>query len=71
MTYSISLMSDEELVSLINEKDIFSELDSKRKEYVTKGIKKCQVIITSCEKDGLESFAGNVIQVEKGNYSRI
>ena len=29
MTYSISLMSDEELVSLINEKDIFSELSSR------------------------------------------
>ncbi len=50
--------------------DIFSELDSKRKEYVTKGIKKCQVIITSCEKDGIESFAGNVIQVNNGNYSK-
>ena len=50
--------------------DIFSELDSKRKEYVTKGIKKCQVIITSCEKDGLDNFAGNVIQVENGRYSK-
>lgn len=51
--------------------DIFSELDSQRKEYVTKGIKKCQVIITSCEKDGLESVAGNVIEVKQGSYSRI
>lgn len=51
--------------------DIFSELDSKRKEYVTNGIKKCQVIITSCEKDGLENAAGNVIKVEKGKYERI
>ena len=51
--------------------DIFSELDSKRKEYVTKGIKKCQVIITSCESSGLEGFAGNVIEVNKGNYNKI
>jgi DNA replication and repair protein RecF len=51
--------------------DIFSELDSKRKEYVTNGIKKCQVIITSCEKDGLENVAGNVIEVNQGRYSRI
>lgn len=51
--------------------DIFSELDSKRKEYVTKGIKKCQVIITSCESSGLEGFAGNVIEVKKGNYSKV
>lgn len=51
--------------------DIFSELDSKRKEYVTNGIKKCQVIITSCEKEGLERVAGNVIEVNKGTYSRI
>ena len=51
--------------------DIFSELDSKRKEYVTNGIKKCQVIITSCEKDGIQNVAGNVIQVDKGNYTRI
>lgn len=51
--------------------DIFSELDSKRKEYVTNGIKKCQVIITSCEKEGLERVAGNVIEVTQGKYSRI
>lgn len=51
--------------------DIFSELDSKRKEYVTKEIKKCQVIITSCEKNGLENFAGNVIEVENGVYSKV
>ena len=51
--------------------DIFSELDSKRKEYVTAGIKKCQVIITSCEKEGLENIAGNVIEVRSGTYSRI
>jgi len=51
--------------------DIFSELDSKRKEYVTNGIKKCQVIITSCEKDGIQNVAGNVIHVDKGNYTRI
>ena len=51
--------------------DIFSELDSKRKEYVTNGIKKCQVIITSCEKDGLENVAGNVIRVENGKYERL
>ena len=51
--------------------DIFSELDSKRKEYVTNGIKKCQVIITSCEKEGIQNVAGNVIQVEKGSYSKI
>lgn len=48
--------------------DIFSELDSKRKEYVTKGINKCQVIITSCDKSGLEKFAGNVIEVSNGRY---
>lgn len=51
--------------------DIFSELDSKRKEYVTRGIKKCQVIITSCESSGLEGFAGNVIEVKKGSYNKV
>ncbi len=51
--------------------DIFSELDSKRKEYVTNGIKKCQVIITSCEKDGLQNVAGNVIEVNNGTYMRV
>ena len=51
--------------------DIFSELDSTRKEYVTKGIKKCQVIITSCEKQGFDDFAGNVIEVNNGKYSKI
>ncbi len=51
--------------------DIFSELDSKRKEYVTNGIKKCQVIITSCEKNGLQNVAGNVIEVNQGKYTRI
>ena len=51
--------------------DIFSELDSKRKEYVTNGIKKCQVIITSCEKDGLDNIAGNVIEVRGGKYTKI
>lgn len=51
--------------------DIFSELDSKRKEYVTNGIKKCQVIITSCEKEGIENTAGNVIEVKHGSYTRI
>ena len=51
--------------------DIFSELDSKRKEYVTKDIKKCQVIITSCDFSGLEGFAGNVIEVKNGVYDKI
>lgn len=51
--------------------DIFSELDSKRKEYVTRGIKKCQVIITSCDKEGLDGIAGNVIEVKGGRYTNI
>lgn len=51
--------------------DIFSELDSRRKEYVTNGIKKCQVIITSCESNGLERVAGNIIEVKQGSYTRI
>jgi len=49
--------------------DIFSELDTKRKEYVTNGIKNRQVIITSCEKTGLDGIAANLIQVKKGEYS--
>ncbi len=50
--------------------DIFSELDSKRKDYVINGIKGRQVIITSCEKDGLEDVAANVIEVKKGQYTK-
>ena len=56
---------------LLERLDIFSELDSKRKESVTNGIKKCQVIITSCEKEGIENTAGNVIEVKQGSYTRI
>ena len=51
--------------------DVFSELDSKRKNYVINGIKDRQVIITSCEKDELEKNAQCVFEVSKGKYTRI
>ena len=50
--------------------DIFSELDASRREYVTGGIRKCQVIITSCTTEGLDKIAGNVIRVENGRYTQ-
>ena len=51
--------------------DIFSELDTKRKEYITSGINKCQVIITSCDGETLKNFSNNVIEVNQGKYTKV
>ncbi len=51
--------------------DIFSELDSLRKDYVINGIKGRQVIITSCERDSLENTSSMCFEVKKGIYTRV
>jgi len=51
--------------------DIFSELDSHRKDYVMNGIKGKQVIITSCERDSIENASSACFEVKKGVYTRV
>ena len=51
--------------------DIFSELDSHRKDYVMNGIKGKQVIITSCERDSIENASSACFEVNKGIYTRV
>lgn len=48
--------------------DVLSELDEKRQKFVINGIKEKQVIITSCESDGILKFADAVTEVVGGNY---
>jgi len=51
--------------------DVFSELDERRRRYITGGLSGRQVIITACEKNILD-FSGDevkIITTEKGNYS--
>lgn len=48
--------------------DVLSELDEKRKNFVIKGIKEKQVIITSCENEESMKFADSVVEVDGGNY---
>ncbi len=48
--------------------DVLSELDEKRRKFVINGIKEKQVIITSCESDGILKFADSITEVEGGNY---
>ncbi len=48
--------------------DVLSELDSKRKEYLMGGIENRQVIITTCEKDGIIKDKGKVIFAKGGDY---
>ena len=46
--------------------DVFSELDSTRRAYLSGKIKDRQVIITTCEPSGIEG--GKIILVENGTY---
>ena len=48
--------------------DVLSELDENRKNFVSREIKKGQVIITACEKDVFCNSAANVINVAEGKY---
>ena len=49
--------------------DVFSELDTKRREYLTRSILDKQVIVTCCEK--LDIDGANVYIVEDGKYMRV
>ena len=46
--------------------DVFSELDSSRRAYLSGKMKDRQVIITTCEPSGV--VGGKMIKVEKGRY---
>ena len=48
--------------------DVLSELDEKRRKYILEGIGERQIIITSCETDGMMDFANRVIEVKAGSY---
>ena len=49
--------------------DVFSELDSARRAYLSGKIKDRQVIITTCEPSGI--IGGKIIQVENGSYREL
>ncbi len=49
--------------------DVFSELDFRRREYLTRNILDKQVIVTCCEKLDIED--ANVYTVENGRYTRV
>lgn len=49
--------------------DVFSELDSRRREYLTRNILDKQVIVTCCERLDIED--ANVYSVEDGRYTRV
>ena len=49
--------------------DVFSELDFRRREYLTKSISDKQVIVTCCEQ--LDIDGANVIRVENGKYMKV
>ncbi len=49
--------------------DVFSELDSARREYLTGRMTDGQVIMTSCGDVNLGGLGVNVIEVENGRYS--
>lgn len=51
--------------------DLFSELDPGRKRYLTRSIEKKQVIITTCEAQGLDLEAARVIKAHAGSYELI
>ena len=48
--------------------DVLSELDEERKKYIVNGIKKRQIIISSCEKDDGGLIPDKVIEVSLGEY---
>ena len=47
--------------------DVFSELDSTRRAYLSGKIGERQVIITTCEPSGIAG--GKMIKVENGNFT--
>ena len=49
--------------------DVFSELDSARRAYLSGKINDRQVIITTCEPSGI--IGGKIIQVENGSYREL
>lgn len=48
--------------------DVLSELDEERKKYIVNGIKKRQIIISSCEKDDGGLVPDKIIEVFSGEY---
>jgi DNA replication and repair protein RecF len=48
--------------------DVLSELDEVRRSYVIEGMKDRQIIITSCEKDEIQTHADLIIEVKGGEY---
>ena len=52
--------------------DVLSELDSKRKNYLTSKISQRQVIMTTCETDFIKSFGSGarIIGVKEGHYTK-
>ena len=48
--------------------DVLSELDEKRREFVTKGVKDKQIIITTCEREKADFEDAKVIEVLGGSY---
>ena len=48
--------------------DVLSELDDKRRNYLISGLKKRQIIMTSCEADREKLMPEKVILVENGKY---
>ena len=48
--------------------DVLSELDEKRRRYIIEGMADRQIIITSCERDEIQSFADRIIEVRGGEY---
>ncbi len=49
--------------------DVLSELDGKRKKYITENMGKRQIIITSCEKEIKDFYDCKKIEVKAGEYS--
>lgn len=50
--------------------DVLSELDGVRREYLLSRLSGKQIIITSCESEGLTELADSVIRVTGGRYER-
>jgi recombinational DNA repair ATPase RecF len=48
--------------------DVLSELDERRRRYIIEGMAERQIIITSCERDEIQSFADRIIEVKGGEY---
>ena len=46
----------------------FTAVYEQRRKYILEGIGERQIIITSCEPDGMMDFADCVIEVKAGSY---